>query len=97
MTSSASSRCKFGLTNEILATKMRDATGCERAADLTEEQANEMIGVYMTWLNQLEEAAAENAKTAERKAGAVLSKLILDHVHNGNGGTDDRAEWALRR
>jgi phage recombination protein Bet len=55
-------KMKFGLTNEILATKMRDATGCERSADLSEEQANDMIGIYATWLNQLEEAAAENAK-----------------------------------
>ena len=34
-------KVKFGLTNEILATKMRDATGCERSADLTIEQADE--------------------------------------------------------
>jgi hypothetical protein len=53
-------KMKFGLTNEILKAKMLDATGVEHSSELTEEQANDMIGVYMTWLNQLEEAAAEN-------------------------------------
>jgi hypothetical protein len=61
-------KVKFGLTNDVLAAKMNDLTGCERSADLTIDQADEMIGVYATWLNQLEEAAAENAKTAETKA-----------------------------
>jgi hypothetical protein len=60
-------KVKFGLTNEILKAKMLDATGVEHSSELTEEQANDMIGVYMTWLNQLEEAAADNARTAEQK------------------------------
>jgi phage recombination protein Bet len=58
-------KVKFGLTNEILKAKMLDATGVEHSSELTEEQANDMIGVYMTWLNQLEEAAAAN--TVENK------------------------------
>jgi hypothetical protein len=61
-------KTQFGLTNDVLKAKMRDATGCEHSSELTEEQAGDMIGIYMTWLNQLEEAAAENAKTAETKA-----------------------------
>jgi hypothetical protein len=60
-------KMKFGLTNDVLQAKMRDATGVEHSSELTEEQADDMIGIYMTWLNQLEEAAAENAKTAEQK------------------------------
>ena len=60
-------KMKFALTNEILKAKMLDATGVEHSSELTEEQANDMIGVYMTWLNQLEEAAADNARTAEQK------------------------------
>jgi hypothetical protein len=61
-------KTQFGLTNDVLKAKMRDATGCEHSSELTEEQAADMIGIYMTWLNQLEESAAENAKTAETKA-----------------------------
>ena len=61
-------KAQFGLSNDVLKTKMRDATGCEHSSELTEEQAADMIGIYMTWLNQLEEAAAENAKATERKA-----------------------------
>ena len=60
-------KTQFGLTNDVLKAKMRDATGCEHSSELTEEQAADMIGIYMTWLNQLEEAAAENAKAAENK------------------------------
>ena len=60
-------KTQFGLTNDVLKAKMRDATGCEHSSELTEEQAADMIGIYMTWLNQLEEAAAENTKAAEQK------------------------------
>jgi hypothetical protein len=64
-------KVKFGLTNDVLAAKMNDLTGCERSADLTIDQADEMIGVYATWLNQLEEAAFENAKAEADKKGPV--------------------------
>jgi phage recombination protein Bet len=58
-------KMKFGLTNEILKAKMLDATGVEHSSELTEAQAEEMIGIYAMWLNQLEEAAAAN--TVEQK------------------------------
>jgi hypothetical protein len=63
----AALKMKFGLTNDVLQAKMCDATGVEHSSELTEAQAEDMIGVYMTWLNQLEEAAAENNKAAEQK------------------------------
>jgi hypothetical protein len=64
-------KVKFGLTNDVLAAKMNDVTGAERSADLTQEQADEMIGVYAAWLNQLEEAEYENAKVEADKKGSV--------------------------
>jgi hypothetical protein len=60
-------KTKFGLTNDVLKAKMQEIAGVEHSSDLTIEQADEMIGIYMTWLNQLEEAAFENAKTAAEK------------------------------
>jgi hypothetical protein len=57
-------KIKFGLTNDVLQAKMKDVTGKEKSADLTSKQAEEMIGVYAMWLDQLEEAAYENAKAA---------------------------------
>jgi hypothetical protein len=57
-------KMKFGLTNDVLQAKMKDVTGKEKSADLTSKQAEEMIGVYAMWLDQLEEAAYENAKAA---------------------------------
>jgi hypothetical protein len=53
-------KTKFNLTNDNLKDKMRDATGCEHSSELTIDQADDMIGIYMQWLNQLEEAAAAN-------------------------------------
>jgi hypothetical protein len=55
-------KMKFKLTNEELQDRMNRAVGVTSCNALTEEQAEEMIGVYAVWLNQLEEDAAAASK-----------------------------------
>jgi len=55
-------KVKFNLTNEELQDKMNRAVGVTSCNALTQEQAEEMIGIYAVWLNQLEEDAAAAVK-----------------------------------
>lgn len=56
-------KVKFGLTNEDLQAKMKDVTGGVSSCNaLNVDQAEEMIGIYGMWLNQLEEDAAATQK-----------------------------------
>jgi phage recombination protein Bet len=59
-------KTKFGLTNEDLQARMREATGgVESCNSLSHAQGEEMIEIFAVWLNQLQEAAATATKKVE--------------------------------